>query len=425
MSASDTGTGTGGKGTSALSLLRGNPGFLPLWSSRVISVGGDALSLVALMLHVADTTGQAIAVSLLLLVGDFVPSLLSPIAGAISDRFDLKRVMIVCEVAQGVVLLLMALSLPPLPLLLVLVGLRAIAGQVFLPASRAAIPGLVRDRDLEAANSTLGFGTNAAEALGPLIAAVLFPFIGVRGVLLVDAASFLLAGALLLRLRSLPPIPAEGGEKSSLLQEAKSGLGYIWSAKVVRVIALGFCAVVAFNGVDDVALVLLAKVTFAASDSAVGLLLGAVGIGLLLGYALMARYSARVPLVVLLIAGFAVSSVGNLLTGLAWAVAAAFATQFVRGFGIAAMDVATNTMLQRLVPPRMLGRVFGNLYGAVGVAAALSYVAGGLLLDATSAPVTLVIAGGGGTLVTVLVALTLPGVLRGNTPGRGTENTGD
>ncbi|WP_329424291.1 MFS transporter [Streptosporangium sp. NBC_01495] len=422
MSASDASTGTE-KGASALSILRDNPRFLSLWSSRVISATGDTLSLVALMLHVADTTGQAIAVSLLLLVGDFVPSLLSPIAGAISDRFDLKRVMIVCEVTQGVILLLIALSLPPLPLLLVLVGLRAIAGQVFLPASRAAIPGLVRDKDLETANSTLGFGTNAAEAIGPLIAAVLFPFIGIRGVLLVDAASFLLAGALLLRLKSLPPIPAEDGEKSSLLQDAKSGLGYIWSAKVVRIIALGFCAIVAFNGVDDVALVLLAKVTFAAGDSAVGLLLGAVGIGLIFGYALMTRYSSRVPLVVLLIAGFAVSSVGNLLTGLAWAVAAAFATQFIRGFGIAAMDVATNTMLQRLVPPRMLGRVFGNLYGAIGVAAALSYVGGGFLLDATSAPVTLIIAGAGGTLATVLVALTLPGVLRRSTPGQGTENS--
>lgn len=128
---------------------------------------------------------------------------------------------------------------------------------------------------------------------------------------------------------------------------------------------------VAFNGVDDVALVLLAKE----------------------------------------IAGFAVSSVGNLLTGLAWAVAAAFAMQTVRGAGIAAMDVATDTLLQRLVPAGMLGRVFGNLYGAIGVAAALSYIGGGLLLDATSAPVTLMIAGAGGTLATVAVALTLPRAL--------------
>jgi MFS family permease len=110
---------------------------------------------------------------------------------------------------------------------------------------------------------------------------------------------------------------------------------------------------------------------------------------------------------VLLVTGLAVSSVGNLLTGLAWAVAAAFTVQTVRGLGIAAMDVATNTLLPRLVPPELLGRVFGNLYGAVGVAAALSYVAGSVLLDRTSAPVTLVVAGGLGTLATVVTALAL------------------
>ncbi|GLW11630.1 MFS transporter [Microtetraspora sp. NBRC 13810] len=424
MSAPDAGTGAATQKSGAFHVLRGNPGFLALWSSRVISVGGDALSLVALMLYVADSTGQAIAVSLLLLTGEFIPSLLSPVAGAISDRFDLKRVMIACELAQGVILLLIALALPPLPLLLALVGLRAIAGQIFLPASRAAIPGLVPDRNLETANSTLGFGTNAAEALGPLVAAALFPFIGIRGVLLVDAVTFLLAGLLLVRLRSLPPVPP-AGRRPSLLREARSGLGYIWSTRVVRIIALGFCANVAFNGVDDVALVLLATDTFEAGDSAVGLLLGAVGIGLLFGYALTARHGTRVSLATLLIAGFAVSSVGNLLTGLTWAVAAAFTAQFVRGLGVAAMDVATNTMLQRFVPAGMLGRVFGNLYGAVGMAAALSYIAGGLLLDATSAPATFVIAGAGGTLATVIVAMILPGVLRRHPPARTTAGTDD
>ena len=84
----------------------------------------------------------------------------------------------------------------------------------------------------------------------------------------------------------------------------------------------------------------------------------------------------------LLLAGFAVSSAGNLLTGLAWAVAAAFAVQAVRGLGIAALDVAATTLVQRRVPPHLLGRVFGSLYGGIGVAAALAYL-GGLLLDRT------------------------------------------
>lgn len=64
-------------------------------------------------------------------------------------------------------------------------------------------------------------------------------------------------------------------------------------------------------------------------------------------------------------------------------------------------------MLQRLVPPAMLGRVFGNLYGGIGIAAALSYVLGSLLLDLTSPRVTLVVAGAGGLLATLGTALAL------------------
>ena len=397
----------------AARLLLRNRAFRSLWAARVISFTGDSLSLVALMLHVAGTTGQALAVSLLLLVGDFAPALLGPITGAISDRFDLKRVMVACELLQGALLLMLALFLPPLPVLLALVGLRAVAGQVFQPASRAAVPALVKEKELEVANSTLGFGTNAAEALGPLAAAALLPFVGVRGVLFIDAASFFFSALLLASVPPQPPAASEAhGPPPSLLQQARLGLGYIWTTPAVRVIALGFCAVVAFNGVDDVALVVLAKDTFRAGDSAVGLLLGAVGVGLVCGYGLLARYGPRASMPLLLVLGFAVSSVGNLLTGLAWAVSAALAMQAVRGLGIAAMDVATNTLIQRVVPPGMLGRVFGNLYGAIGVAAAVSYLGGGLLLDATSAPVTLVVAGAGGTLATLGVALTLPGALR-------------
>jgi MFS family permease len=389
----------------AIRLARTNRAFGALAAARIVSLTGDSLSLVALMLLVADRAGDALAVALLLLVGDFAPSLLGPLTGAISDRFDLRRVMIVAELVQGALILVIALALPPLPVLLVLVALRAVAGQVFLPASRTAMPALVADRDLPAANALLGFGANGGEVLGPLLAAALVGVIGVRGVLLVDAASFALSAVLLLAVPALRPTPSQDG----LLGSARDGVRFIWSHRAVRAIALGFCAVVACNGVDDVALVFLAHDTFGAGDAAVALLLAAVGIGLLAGYALLSALGGRVPMAVLLVAGFAVSSAGNLLTGLTWAVAAAFTVQTVRGLGIAAMDVATNTLLPRLVPTEMLGRVFGNLYGAIGVAAALSYVGGSVLLDLTSAPVTLVVAGGLGIVATAATGLALRG----------------
>jgi MFS family permease len=355
-----------------------------------------------------------LAVALLLLVGDFAPALLGPFTGTIGDRFDLKRVMVLCELLQGVIVVVIALTLPSLPLLLALVALRAVAGQVFQPASRAAVPALVRDRDLEGANSALGFGTNGSEALGPLVAAALLPVMGVSGVLLVDAATFLASAALLAYLPALPPGTAGKGDRGSFLADARAGLGYIWSVPVVRTIGLGFFAVVAFNGIDDVALVFLARDSLGGGDSAASLLYAAVGVGLLVGYALLAGYARRASMILLLLLSFGASSAGNLLSGLAWAVAAAFVVQSVRGVGIAAMDVATNTLIQRLVPSAMLGRVFGNLYGAIGVAAGLSYVFGGLLLDLTSPRPTFVIAGTGGLLATLATALALRRALKAN-----------
>ena len=147
----------------ALALLRRQPAFRRLIAARVLSFTGSSLSLVALMLHVAATTGQALAVAALLLVGDAAPALLSPLTGAVSDRFDRRRVMLACELLQAGLLAAIAVTLPTLAVLLALVGARAVAGQVFQPASRAAIPALVPGRDLEVANSTVGLGVNGAE----------------------------------------------------------------------------------------------------------------------------------------------------------------------------------------------------------------------------------------------------------------------
>lgn len=389
---------------SGLALLRSNRAFRTLWCARTTSFVGDSLSLVALILYTADQSGEAIAVALLLLVGDFAPALLGPFTGALSDRLNLKRLMIACELAQGALVALIALLLPSLPLLLALVALRALAAQVFQPASRSAVPALVADEDLEGANAALGAGTNGLEVLGPLLAVALLPVLDIQGVLLVDAASFGLSALLL---AALPSLPATEVERSSLFADAREGLGYIWSVPLVRAVGLGFFAIVAVNGVDDVALVFLAKDELDSGDGGASLLYAGVGAGLMVGYALLAWRAARLPMAGLLIAGFAINSAGNLLTGVAWALAAALAVQSVRGLGLAAMDVATNTLLQRTVPPAMLGRVFGNLYGAIGVAAGLSYALGGLLLALTDPRTTFVAVGAAGLAASLACALAL------------------
>ena len=397
----------GAEGTSvgAVGLVRGNRGFRLLFTARSVSFLGDSLSLVALLLYVQEVTGAALAVALLLLAGDFTPGLFGAFAGVVGDRVDLRKVMVGCDVTKGGLVLVMAVALPPLPVLLGLVAVRSLVAQVVQASSRSAVPALVKDEELETANSALGAGTNGLEAIGPLVAAALFLVLDVRGILLIDAATFLASALLLSRLPSLPPSGEHTG--SSVLSNAREGLGYIWKTKIVRVIGLGFFGVVAFSGVDDVAMVFLAKDELGAGDSAAAILYAGVGIGLAVGFVLLTRYATRMSMPVLMVIGFAVTSAGNLFTGLAWAVWAALALQTIRGLGIAGLDVAINTHLQRVVPAAMLGRVFGNLYGAIGLAAGVSYVFGGLLLEHTNARVTFITAGAGGLLAAAATAIAL------------------
>src|SRR4029450_9792558 len=95
------GSDGGPAGAGSLRLLVANRPFRLLWGARAGSFLGDSLGLGALMLHVAEAAGQALAVALLLLAGDFAPALLGPLAGTVGGRLDRRRVMVGCERTQG------------------------------------------------------------------------------------------------------------------------------------------------------------------------------------------------------------------------------------------------------------------------------------------------------------------------------------
>jgi hypothetical protein len=78
--------------------------------------------------------------------------------------------------------------------------------------------------------------------------------------------------------------------------------------------------------------------------------------------------------------------------------------QVVRGAGLSLVEVGTTTLVQRSVPAELRGRAFANLYGGVGLAAAVSYAVGGPLLDPLS-PRTVLVVGGDGVAASAAVAL--------------------
>lgn len=370
-----------------MDLLRRHPAFRRLWLARVVSFLGDSLGLVALILFVTEETDSGAAVGLLLLAGDFVPALVSPLLGTIVDRTGGRRTMVTCELGQAVAVALIVLLTPSIPIVIVLFGARSILASTFQAASRASIAELVDDADLERANAVIGFGTHGLEAIGPLLAAALLLVLDPIDVLAVDVATFLVSPLLLV---GLPSLRVEIDE-APMFDDVRAGLGAIWDIRVVRVLAIGFWSMALFTAADDVALPFLGTDTFGAGDAAVSLLYAGSGVGIVIGFLLLARVKPR-PLT-LAILGLVLSCGGNILSGIAPALAIAIAVQGVRGIGNAWVGVGTDTLLQREIAPALRGRAFANLYGGVGVAAGVSYLVGGAVIDAVGPRITL--AGGG------------------------------
>jgi MFS family permease len=392
---------------SGFAVIRRNPRFLALWLARTVSSSGDSVAGIALLLYAAETTGSPFIVALLSLAEVTLPSLLSPFAGAISDRVDRRAVMIACELGRGAAISIIALVHPDVVLLLTLVAVQGVVGQFFAPASQAAVPALVGDHELQGANAALGLGTNGLEVLGPGLAAILLTVLGLSGVLLADGITFLASALLLLRLPRLqPPSPTEEDGGTSYLDETRIGLTAIWRRPVVRIIIIGFFLVVAFTGVDDIALVFLAR-ELGASESLTSLLYAGAGVGLLVGLVVLTRWSSFPPPLVMVAVGFLLSSGGNLMTGLAWAIPVAFATQVVRGIGISMQDVGARTQIQRQVPGELHGRVFSNLFGGIGLFAGLSYLLAGPAVQDFGPRAVFIGAGAGGVISGIAVGVAL------------------
>ena len=129
--------------------------FNALLVARSLSWVGDGIANVALVIYVQRVEGSGSAVGLLLLM-TMLPSCLAPFTGVVVDRFDRRRVLVAGEAVQAVLALVVVVWLPGLAPLLVLIFLKSVAATVGDIAGRSAIPSVVDDEGLVAANVWFG-----------------------------------------------------------------------------------------------------------------------------------------------------------------------------------------------------------------------------------------------------------------------------
>jgi MFS family permease len=370
-------------------LLRAAPAFRYLWLSRSISATGTGVSRVALVLLVASSGPGMVS---LVLLATALPQLAGPLAGAVADRVDQRRLLAGCEAGQGVIYAIIAAVRPSTPALLPMVVAAGLMSALMGPAGKSSVPRLVPAERLGRANALLGLALNLQIVAGPAIGGALVGLTGTPAAFAVNAASFFVSALLLARLGPLPP---QAADDAGVLTQTWAGLRYAAHSPVLRVLVLGVFAFVAFAAMDNVALVFLVTRGLHGSAGEYGATTASFGIGMIAASLALTARSDRRPATHWLIGGVSLGGVATLATGLAPSVALAATAQAAAGAGNTADLVGTDTLIQQSVPAHLLGRAFGAVYTAAQLGSAIAYAAAGPLVVLVGSRGAFLVAGAG------------------------------
>lgn len=366
-------------------------------------IGGQLFALIGYwMQNVAQSwllyrlTGSATLLGILGFASSVPILLFAPIAGLVSDRANLHRLMFaiqLLQMAQAVVLSALALSGTIQPWHIVVLSMLLGVSIAFeLPVRHAYLVELVGGKeDLPNAVAITSMMANGGRLVGPALAGLAIGVIGEAGCFALNALSFVavIVTLAMIRVRPTPRAPSH----TPFVKGLAEGVAYAWNSVPIRLL-LAMLALVAFLATPYVALMpVLVRDVFRGGAEQMGFLLSAAGLGALTGTIfLAARRSVRGLVKVIVLASF---SAGSALTLLAWSkfVWLALPLLAVIGFGILVTSVSVNMILQTIVDDDKRGRVMSLYTAAFLGVAPFGALAAGAAADAIGAAATVTVGG--------------------------------
>lgn len=351
-----------------------NQTYAAIWLANAVSVLGDWLHAMALMVLVYDLTGSGLAVGVML-ASKVLPALfMGAVAGVLADRWDRKWIMIGSDMARFLLVLGFLFVRTPAGVWLVIALniLLSTASSLFRPARAAAVACVMPKDQLVTANGWLEGTSNIVMLMGTLAGGVLAGAIGPYNVFLLNAASFLTSGLILLVIPGQRPLPVPGtghdlgpgAPSGGMWREFVAGLRHVVQDRVTLFLIVFYSLWILGVGMSSVVMVVFASDVWNVGTAAVSYLYAAVGAGSIIGALATRAVSNRLQPIPLLIGGIAFVGVLDTLFGLSNTLVIGCTLLFLAGICDGLLTVANDTTLMRRMSQAFIGRVF-SVYGAL------------------------------------------------------------
>jgi len=372
-------------------------------TSQGVSALGDAVSFTALPLLVLALTGSGLWMGIVGALSTLPDLVFGMVAGALADRSDRKRMMFLADLGRAGLTALIPLSVilggPTLAVILIVTAPMSILRAFFLAGYTASVPILVGRSQLARANSIFEAIYSFGFIIGPAIAGFLAATIGPGLTLAIDAASFALSSLALSFMRRDLRAPPERRE-AGLLADIREGIEFIVGHPGLRPMILLWGLVSITLAPLVAALTVPVIRDLGQSETILGLVLTAYGIGTVVGAVLMARTSRRAVAPFLLGGTF---TTGLLLTVVSRAeqIPVLLGAASIAGVAQSVVLVTYLTARSNLSPDALLGRV-GSTARTISLGLQpIGMLVGGALIDLTDGSTTIALMG------VVLIGLTL------------------
>ncbi len=359
--------------------------FIIIWLGQLASMIGSGLIGFALSVWIFDQTGQATPFAMTALFSTLPRILLSPVAGAISDRWNRKKIMIVSDSLSGLLTLATAVLLLTGQMEIWMVYVISFLGSVFAsfqqPAYSASIVMLVPKAQLTRANSMIQIGQALESILTPVMAGVLFATIGMQGIIIIDAVTYIIALLTLIFVTIPQPEKTEGGGREfSMVKDIVFGWRYLAERKGLLGLLFYFAGV---NFFANLCAVMIGPLVLSFGPATnMGVAQSAMGAGMLAGSLLLSVWGGPKKKKINAVIGFIfLSAFGFLVAGFQPSLAYVSAGVFILMFFIPFASGPSSAIFAAKVAPDFQGRVFAARSMISQSMMPLAFILSGILAD--------------------------------------------
>lgn len=368
--------------------LGGMRGFIIVWFGQFISLLGSGMTGFAISFWLFAESGKAATLTWAIFFFIAPSVLLSPIAGAIVDRTSRKTIMILSDLAAGLVTIALLILFATNSIQIWHLYLGNFISGAFnsfqFPAYSAAVTLMLPKEQYGRASGLIGLADSASNIMAPAFAGALLAWVGIEGIMLVDVVTFVVAITTLFVVHIPQPKvdQASSARLNSLWQDSLFGFHYIWqrpSLLGMQLIFLGsnLLAMLAFALMVPMILARTGnnELTLASiqSISAIG---GVVG-GLLMSTWGGPKRKVHGVLIGMVFSGL----LGQTLMGIGQGVIIWATAAFITQFTIPILNGSNQAIWQAKIPPQIQGRVFSARRLIAQITAPLATAVTGPLAD--------------------------------------------